>query len=247
MIINPVIILFLLYLLANTYAFLLLLNNGGFSDFGRFFKIETEVAIWTYVLQLFFLLILLFPYGTYSKSKFYKRELDNKYGYFLLFITVSFFVFNQITGAGRAGSGFSFNGGSSLNIIFVLLQPDLLFFLIAPFLRSRRLFNIIAVVYFLSLLSRGWMGAVLLLMVVWLVRYYPVRIGTRNSFYFSLSGIITILALPFLDGLKSGMRNSRPFIDIISQVLDKDYFETLNVVLESVVSRLQNINYASYV
>lgn len=247
MTLNPVVLLFFLYASANSYAFYLLIANGGFSVFGEFFLIDSAVSISVFLIQIFLLLFFLVLYRFFAQAGRPRLELKNKYGYFLLFVTVAFFCFNQVTGAGRAGTGFSFGGGSILNIIFVLLQPDLLFFLIAPFLRSNRLFYIVTCVFFVSLLSRGWMGSVLFLFVVYLVRFYPVRITARNFIYLASLGFFVVMALPFLDGLKWGMRTGMSLSEVFTQVLSNNYFDILLVVLESVVSRFQNINYAAYV
>ncbi|OWK39238.1 hypothetical protein PSOLE_40700 [Pseudomonas oleovorans subsp. oleovorans] len=246
MTINPVVLLFFLYASANSYAFYLLIANGGFSVFGEFFLIDSAVSISVFLIQIFLLLFFLVLYRFFAQAGRPRLELKNKYGYFLLFVTFAFFCFNQVTGAGRAGTGFSFEGGSILNIIFVLLQPDLLFFFIAPFLRSNRLFYIVTCVFFISLLSRGWMGSVLFLFVVYLVRFYPVRITARNFIYLAFLGFFVVMSLPFLDGIKWGMRSGMSLSEVFNQVLSGNYFDILLVVLESVVSRFQNINYAAY-
>lgn len=246
MVLSPVYFLVLIYFLANSYSAYNLLRNNGFEAFGEFFYIDSSVAIFSYILQVFFLLVLFLYYFFYASKKKVKRILSNNFGYFLFFLTVAYFIFNQLTGAGRAGSGFSFNGGSLLNIFFVLLQPDLLFLIIAPFLRSSRIFHLVSIVYFVSLLSRGWMGSVLLLVLIYLIRYYPVRLKLKNIYIFVFLGLVVFFSLPFLDGLKWGMRNGLAFFEIIEQVLSKDYFEVLAVVVESVLGRFQNINYAAY-
>ncbi|MBL0446257.1 oligosaccharide repeat unit polymerase [Aeromonas veronii] len=246
MTLNPVLLLFLLYSSANSYAFYLLLKNGGFIAFDRFFLIDSVVSVSAFLIQIFLLLFFLVLYRFFAQGGRPRLELKNGYGYFLLFLTAAFLCFNQVTGAGRAGSGFSFGGESILNIIFILLQPDLLFFLIAPFLRSSRLFNVISFAFLISMLSRGWMGSVLLLLIVYLVRFYPVRITVRSFFYLAFLGFFVVIALPFLDGIKWGMRSGISLFEVYSQVLSKNYFEIIGVVLDSVISRFQNINYAAY-
>lgn len=246
MTLNPVLLLFFLYSSANLYAFYLLLVNGGFSVFGEFFYIDSEVAVSVFLIQIFLLLLFLFLYRVFAQGGSPRVELKDRYGYFLLFVTVAFFCFNQVTGAGRAGTGFSFKGGSILNIVFVLFQPDLLFFFIAPFLKSNRLFNVISFVFLISMLSRGWMGSALLLFIVYLVRFYPVRITRRSFFYLLVLFFFVVMALPFLDGIKWGMRSGLSLSEVFSQVLRHDYFEIMGVVLDSVISRFQNINYAAY-
>ncbi|MGL6355913.1 oligosaccharide repeat unit polymerase [Aeromonas veronii] len=195
----------------------------------------------------YFIVFFIAIYKVFAKKGNSGVCFNNKYGYYLLFITAAFFCFNQVTGAGLAGSGYSFEGGSILNILFVLLQPDLLFFLIAPFLRSKRLFHIVSSVYCVSLLSRGWMGSIFLLFIVYLVRFYPVKITTRRFFYLAVLGFSIVMALPLLDGLKWGMRSGMSLLEVFNNVFNSNYFDLLGIVLDSIVRRFQNINYAAYV
>jgi hypothetical protein len=245
-IINPFYFLFYLYFFANTYAFINIQMYGGFEVFGEFRQIENTSSLTAYLYQLFFLLLIWLFYKLFSSKEYRVFKLGNGWGVFIVFLTALFFLFNEVTGSGRAGSGFTFEGKSAVNIFFVLLQPDLLFLLIAPFLISNRLFWVALILYFFSLMSRGWMGSVLLVLVVYFVRYYPVKIKPRNFIYYLGFAFCVFFSLPLLDALKWGMRIGLSFQDIAIQLLQDDYWDLMFIVVNSVVDRFQNINYAAY-
>ncbi len=247
MILNPFYILILIYTVGNTVSFIKIISAGGFYVFDNFWYISTEITILSYLLQLFFLISIYSFYRISLYKNYQNRQLNNNWGYFLLFITTLFFIFNLMTGAGKAGSGFSFEGGSFVNIIFVLLQPDLLFFIIAPFLISKRLFWLSVLIYFMSLLSRGWMGAIFLIFIVYLIREYPLKLNIKRSLVFLTFIIIVMLSLPLLDALKWGLRLDLTLDQIILDLTNRNYFETFYIVIDSVVSRFQNLTYVAYV
>lgn len=247
---NPFALLLVAYFSANTYALILGFLNGGFNIFGNFYPINFEYFIIAYTIQLIGLAVFYFAYVAASITYSNKKNLDDSYGYFLIAISFIFLVFSQYTGAHRAGSGFSFPDGSIekyINFLFVILQPDLLFLIIAPFIKSARLFLIAATIFTASLLLRGWMGAVLLLICVVLIRYYPLRITLRNLFTSIAVLMVIILLLPFLDAIKWSMRVGATLGDLYAIFVDIDYFAVFGVVIESVVARFQNLNIVAYV
>lgn len=246
MVINPVYLMLYTYLLANTYAFLNLQLNKGFFAYGEFYQISQIGSLVVYVYQLLFLSFIFIFFRQHSLKNYKIRTLNNRWGVGLIFITILFFLFNRITGAGLAGTEFSFNASNPINIFFVLTQPDLLFLLIAPFLASSRLFWVVTIIYFFSMLSRGWMGSVLIVFLIYLIRYYPVHVKLKSLIYFISLVLIVFLLLPILDALKWGMRLGLSVSDIFKQVFNSNYWEVLFTVLDSVVSRFQNINYAAY-
>lgn len=246
MTLNPFIILAAIYWAANTYALALALSNGGFYAFGNFFHIEPYSFVLAYSLQLISLFFIFSSYFIAHNTYHRHPTLDNGYGYFLLFATAAFFIFNQTTGASRAGTGFSFEGSNYANYVFVLLQPDLLFLLIAPFVRSNKLFFTVATLLFVSLILRGWMGSVLLIGCAFLARFYPVKINLKKSFLFILLAATLFASLPFLDALKWGMRSNIPFADVVQAMTQTDYISLYPVVLESIAARFHNLNYVAF-
>lgn len=239
---NPFFILFFIYFSANTYKLINVLFDGGFQFLGGYYEVGPEVALIGYGLQVFSLLFVLMAYVFFCNRYVLERDLGRSWGVFLIAVTVAFFVFNQVTGAGRAGAGFSFDGGSYLNYFFVFLQPDVWFFLIAPFLRSNRIFLIAILIYLISLFSRGWMGSVLLVAIVWLIRYYPIRIDFKTFWKWFSFCVLVVALLPVLDAFKWGYRLGVPTTEILSELFDRNYFSVLGVVFESVVDRFSNLH-----
>lgn len=241
--INPFYFLIVLYFLANTYGFITIVLDGGVVLFGEFFEFYYLDVLVAYVVQLFFLLVIFLWYRIFVSKKVFRADLGDGWGYFLIIITVSYFVFNQVTGAGVAGSDFSFEGGNVFNYFFVLVRPDLWFLLVAPFLRSKRIFHCASVLFFISMLSRGWMGSVLLVFVIYLVRFYPVRINVRSFCLLFVVFAFVMACLPLLDALKWGLRSGVSLDVIVSRTISLEYFEVFSLVFSSVVDRLNNMKY----
>lgn len=233
---------FFLYLAANTYKFLSIVFYGGFDFLGEYYSVDFVVAASSYLIQILSLLLILISYFVFFKKANFERSLSNSWGYFLIALTISFFIFNQKTGAGRAGTDFSFSESNYLNYFFVLLQPDVWFFLIAPFLKSNKIFMATLFVFTLSLLSRGWMGSILLMIIVWLVRYYPVNISIKSFWKWFAFVFLIILSLPLLDALKWGYRLGMPTMEIVESLLSKNYFSVFGTVVQSVVDRFSNLH-----
>ncbi|MBB1424521.1 oligosaccharide repeat unit polymerase, partial [Pseudoalteromonas sp. SG43-7] len=247
MILNPFFLMLFIYFLANTYALINLLRDGGFNAYGRFYSLEVDSILYSYFLQVSFWLLISFFYFLFIKKMHPVKLLGDKYAWFLIVITIMFFVFNLYTGAGKAGSGFSFNSANYFNYLFVALQPDVLFLLLAPFLRSKKLFFVVSATFFISLLSRGWMGSVILIFIVFLIRFYPVRINLKSCVILFFSGSLIVLLLPLLDALKWGMRLGLPITDVFSNLFTRGYFSVFAIVFDSIVDRFQNLKYVSLV
>lgn len=247
MVLNPFYIILSIYIFSNSYALLKLQENGGFEVFGYFREVSQTSSFLAYLFQMLFLLVILFYYKKFTSYKGKILRLSNTWGYVILIVSISFFIFNIHTGAGLAGSGFKFEGYNPLNILFVILQPDLLVLLIAPFIASKRLFLTVLLVFFLSVISRGWMGSVLFVFIIFLIRFYPIRINLINSFYLFIFSIMIFISLPLLDALKWGMRSGLSFNDSLATLQDKNYWDILGVVLVSVIERFQHLNYAAYI
>lgn len=248
MTINPVFLLLAIYFLANFYAFLNSLVNGGFEAYGYFYNTTTLELLFVFAIQSISLFgLLIFFRIEYRKYRYTHFSIGDGAGYSLLTLTIAYLAFTQYYGAGIAGSDFNFENTNYLNYIFVLIQPDVWFYLIGPNLRSKKIFWICAVVFLMSLILRGWMGGVMLIAITLLAREYPVKIKINNIILLTFILIALVALLPILDAFKWGMRVSMPVRDIVDLIFDLNYFDVFPIVLQSVVDRFQNFNYVVYV
>ena len=181
MTVNPVISLFYLYFFANFIALVQGINGGGLVLEGQFFELEASSLVFSFLLQVLILLSFLWVFKFFnSRFGFKKITYGRGWGWFLLILQISFLLFNLKAGVNIAGNYSSVEGGSFLNYIFILLQPDIFFVLIGVSLISGRLFFINMIVFLLSMSLRGWMGGFFIVFFVILVRYYPVNVSFRN-------------------------------------------------------------------
>ena len=247
MVINPVFTLASIYFAANFYAFLSAIINGGFEAYGYFYSATAWELLFVFALQTISLFgLIIFFKINFRKYKYANKNFNDNAGYLLLVITILFFAFFQYYGSGVAGSDFKFEDTNLLNYFFVLLQPDVWFFLIAPNLRSNKLFWICAATFLVSLIARGWMGGVLLIGITLLARNYPVKIKIKKIIPFSMILLTLIALLPVLDALKWGIRSGISVKDIFYSISGDNYFDIFPIVFQSVVDRFQNFNYVVY-
>lgn len=247
MIINPVFILFFVYFSANIYAFSNAIRHKGFEVYGYFYDASIWELSFVFLLQSIFLIgLFTFFKINLNRCKCVSNQAENGAGYFLLTITVAFFAFSQYYGAGIAGSDFKFEDANFLNYIFVLLQPDVWFFLIAPYLRSKKLFWICSVLFLVSLISRGWMGGIMLIGVVFFIRNYPVKIKINRIVPFAFVFLSIVALLPVFDAFKWGMRLGMSFGNVVNSIIEMDYLYIFKIVLQSVIDRFHNIYYVVY-
>lgn len=247
MTINPVYLLLGIYFFSNFYAFVTALANQGFYAFNNYYKISNGELVLAFVLQFFsFVVLLLFFNGSYKRYRNRIIELGSGWGGGLLILITSFFIFNQVFGSGLAGSGFKFEDRNLLNYFFVIIQPDIWFFLIAPHLKSSRQFCWCAVFYLISLTTRGWMGGVMLIGLMALIRYYPVKLKFKTFFPFFLMGLLVVALLPFLDAFKWGFRSGLTIHELFEIVSAFNYLDVFGVVSQSVIDRFNNYNYVAF-
>lgn len=247
MIINPVFILAVIYFLGNFYALLNAIGKGGFEVYGYFYSATAWELVFVFVLQAMSLFgLLIFFKINFRKYKHVHKSFKDGAGYLLFTLTIAFFAFSQYYGVGVAGSDFKFESTNLLNYVFVLLQPDVWFFLIAPNLRSNKLFWICAAAFLVSLIARGWMGGVMLIGVTLLARNYPVKMKIGKIIPFSFILLTLVALLPILDAFKWGMRVGMPVKDVVYSISSMNYFEVFPVVFQSVIDRFQNFNYVVY-
>lgn len=246
MIVNPYLFLFVFYSTFSMLGSFFIFWNKGFAIAGQFYSVSVSSIVQVFFLNLIFLLYLLVCYFFSLSGKYRSRInfLGNTWGALLLIQQVLYLVFVKVTGAGMAGSGFSFGGFNVFNYYFIMLNPDILAFIIIPLLRSNFYSLICIFVLVASFLLRGWSGGFLFLIVFLLVRIYPRKINLTPFFVLLM---ILIVLFPLIDAFKWGIRLQYDFSQIIS--LAKQSYSTSNIiqVYERFVSRFYHINNTVFV
>lgn len=247
--VNPFYLLLVLYVSSNFFAVIKGIIDGGLMLEGDFFHINSSSLFIAFLIQC---AILFFFYACYKllydfSIKKPPIELNDKYGYSLLFLQIAFMTFNISEGINVAGVGATIEGGSALNYLFVILQPDLIFTIVSILLISNKLFFFNVVIFFVSMFLRGWMGGVFIVFFLILVRFYPIKLSTRSALKILFSFIILIAAMPYIIYAKWSMRSGDGLLDfylMLPKVLDLiDYNSTIDYLL----NRFQHVGHVAII
>ncbi|KAB7675544.1 oligosaccharide repeat unit polymerase [Plesiomonas shigelloides] len=246
MTINPVVSLFCLYLFANFIALVQGINDGGLVLEGYFFELKTTSLVYSFLLQTIILLLLIGLYRFFTtKGNCKKITYGKNWGWFLIIIQMSFLIFNIKTGVNIAGDGARIEGGSVINYVFVLLQPDMLFMLIGTSLLSGRLFLINLIVFLVSMALRGWMGGFFIIIFMVLSRYYPVRISSRSLFCILFLAVLFVLVLPVIIDMKWSMRQGVSVGVFFSSIFNSFSAEKYNLAISYLLNRFQHLGHVA--
>lgn len=246
MTINPVTSLFSLYLFANFVALIQGISDGGLVLEWTFFDLKASSLAYSFLLQSLILLAFLSVFKVFHyKLNFKKITYDKNWGWFLVILQTTFLIFNLKTGVNIAGAGARIEGGSLVNYMFILLQPDMLFVLIGVSLLSDRLFFINVIVFLTSMVLRGWMGGFFIVIFTVLVRYYPVRISMRNLSLISLLALFFVLMLPAIIDIKWAMRQGVSAGEFFSGMASSFSAEKYSFAISYLLNRFQHLGHVA--
>lgn len=241
-VLNPVWLVFLIYIISNGFYFFVGIEQSGFSLLDEDFLVEPEAYFVAYLVILAYAVIIFFSYlflsSRYSQPANY--SLSNAKSVFFSGYYVIYTVFVLLTGADVVGGerDLSFPGLMYLNYLFKIINPDLLLVFIMPLVASSRIFFAALVVFVISMTLRGWMGGIYIAGLVYLVRFYPVRM----SFAKILLLVLFCLCLPFLNSLKWGIRGGYEISEILMLALEGYSFDSIVFALGEVFKRFQHVN-----
>lgn len=250
MTINPFYILVTTYLIFSIFSFVSGLGNHGFYLLGEFYYVSFHSYILAFTIDCIFIILLTMAYTKwirFSSARFFKIELCKLWGLFIILHIVFYIVFVLSTGAGIAGSGFSFGGFNFFNYYFIALSPDLIAFIILPFLKSDRQFIFGLLLLTFSFLLRGWLAGLIYFFILITTRLYPLQLKGKNVFLWSLGGLTMLALLPLLEGIKWGRRLGMSFVEIVNFAFEKFSLEAYTSVFESTANRFSHLNHSALV
>ena len=176
----------ILYLLANTFfLFFVLFNKNLINIEFMYFFVETNILIKAFYFQVAALIFLIFLYKSFNLKRMNaNRVFESKAGFFLFFWQFIFLVFAVIWGLGVVDTDSS--APHFLVRVSNFISADILYFLIAPSLISRKLFFLNTVLYLVSSIFRGWLGGIVLAFFVYLCRVGYVKISLKSFISFAI-------------------------------------------------------------
>ncbi|MFT5592925.1 MAG: hypothetical protein ACI8SR_001291 [Oceanicoccus sp.] len=248
MILNPFILLLALYFTSNLLSALLGVSMGGMELENYYFDILWTSFVSSFFMQVFFLAIFFLLYHKFNPiSNLKVLMLGWRWGFVLIFIQVSYIVFNLIMEVNVAGSSKRLSGGSFLNYIFVLLQPDILFVVTSVLLVNSRLFWINVFIFIISFFLRGWMGGVFIGMIVVLIRYYPIKLSFVKAVYCSFLLIVIMALLPMLYDAKWAFRSNVSFDEFLHSIPESFTVEKYQNSLGYLLNRFQHVGHGAII
>lgn len=247
--INPFYLLVFFYLIINfIYAIIGFYDGEMEIEFQH--KIIDKISfIYAFIFQLISVFLIVVAYIVASNKYVANNttEYSDKIGFFLLFGQILYLVVNLLYNANIAGSSEVFSGNPLLNMFFILLPFDILFFILGVALKSKKLFYLNSIIYLISNLSRGWMGAPLLLLFAVLCRSNGFYLNGRNFFKILVSIVIFAIICPYLLELKWVIRGGYDLIDVVNNVDSYGYERYFFEAMDYVFNRFQHVGHVALI
>ncbi|KAF1022967.1 MAG: hypothetical protein GAK29_03055 [Acinetobacter bereziniae] len=247
--INPFYLLVVFYLIINFIYAIIGFYDGKMEIEFQYKIIDKASFIYAFLFQLISIFLIVMAYMVASIKHKPKKifEYSDKIAFFLLIGQILYFIVNVIYNANIAGSSKVFSGNPLLNIFFILLPFDILFFILSISLKSKRLFLLNSLIYLVSNLSRGWMGAPLLLLFAILCRNDGFYLSGRSFLKILVLIILFSLVCPYLLEMKWVIRGDYDLIDVIVNVnnygYERYFFEAINYVF----NRFQHVGHIALI
>lgn len=247
--VNPFYLLLALYLISNFFSVIKGVNDGGMKLEGDFFSLKPDSLYFSFFVQCLFLLIIFSSYNIFYRLSLRKTSIfvTDKIAYFVIFLQLFFMAFNIKEGVNVAGAGTTVSGGSAINYIFVIFQPDLIFTILSVFFRSNKLFIINVLIFLVSMFLRGWMGGVFIIFFIVLARYYPIKLSIINSIKLLAAFCILIALLPFILYAKWSMRSGDSLLDFFNMVPKILSIVDYGYVLDYLLNRFQHVGHIALI
>ncbi len=247
--INPFYCLAVFYLVVNFVYAIVGYNNGVMEIEFQRKAIDNISFIYAFAFQFISILMILLIYIiTSNKLKIQDNfVLSNKVGWFLFFGQLFYFLLNIYFGANIAGDTSSYKGNALINIFFILLPFDILFFVLGVCLKSSRLFFINSVLYLISNLVSVWMGVHLLLLFAILCRQEYIKLTIKNIVVIFSCLIFILLSSPYLMELKWLVRGKLEDVSIIDNVSNYGYLNYLSESVDYIFNRFQHVGHVALI
>ena len=203
------------------------------------FYIATPVLFSAFFLQIISLIFLVSIYFFFRNKDFSNNKIfGGVAGIILLLWQLMFLLFALIFGLGVVGS--ESKASQFLVMISNFLSADILYILIAPSLKSSKIFNINTAIYLVSTMVRGWMGGGLIAFFIYLCRVGYLKVSIKTIVFYVVVFILIILSSPFLIDLKSIVRTGGDFDFDMNGYNDK-----LELAVDYILGRFQHLGHTA--
>ena len=206
---SPFYLAIALYTISNIIFAVTAINNKEMVVEFYSYTVDASLMLKALFLQTFSLVFLIFLYKLYERKQKFKQLEVNGYGnlsgWILLIYQIFYILLAIFFNVGVVDQTVN-NVNSNILIIVSLLSADSFFFIVGSQLKSKKLFQLNAIVYLISSILRGWMGGILIVFFVYLCRELYLRISIKSLLVSLFFAILVVLLLPFLIDLKFGSR-----------------------------------------
>ncbi|MFW1801646.1 oligosaccharide repeat unit polymerase [Acinetobacter nematophilus] len=247
--INPFYFLAIFYLLINFVYAVSGYQNGEMEIEFQRKVIDSTFFVYAFLFQSIAIFIIIFAYKIFSKKIKEKDSFifGSQVGFFLLIGQLFYFLVNMYFGANIAGDSSQYKGNFLINIFFILLPFDILFFIFGICLKSSKLFFLNSILYLVSNLVRGWMGTPLLLFFAILCRKESLKLNVK-AFILYFCFVVFIIALsPYLMELKWVVRGKLENSSIIENVNNYGYVNYLLDTIDYIFNRFQHVGHVALI
>lgn len=245
----------ILYLVLNILATYIMLESGELIGDTQGEKFNENAVVLSFLMVACSYIFLLWPVFNFiyrikvAPRRFACSEevIDERIGKIVLLLQCVFMASNLMYGTSIAGAG-DIKSGHGWTTIFVLLDPDFLFFIYYGICRERRLFYPNVIVFTVSNLLRGWNGIFLFILFFETCRSYRNGFLTVNKIALIL--ILSITLYPIISSAKWAIRanafSNTSLVEMIPVVIDQlgsaEAKELIVGGMEQMVGRLQSVS-----
>lgn len=236
--IKPFYTAILFYFFANLLFFALAICNNNIItiEYEKFY-VDGFILWFSFFIQNIALIFIIIIYSLFKNKEFKEISLYGDYcGVFLLIWQLIFLYLAVYSGLGVVGAENKVN--QVLVVISNFLSADLFYILMAPSLKSNKLFFINTLIYLVSTLIRGWIGGVVISFFVYLSRVGYLKISIKNFIVYCLLFIFILIISPFIIDFKITTRVGGDF-----EFDFKNYGKKLEFSLEYILGRFQHIGH----
>lgn len=243
---NPRLVWALFYVVMNAAALIYgLVTNELMGDGATFKVVHFDRFVGCFVLLCIAILLLYWLFGIISRVELpvIAVNLNQVALSYLMICYIGFFI-SYVAATGLFIAGSAERGGNALSALFVLFNADLLFFLYYACCRHSRQFGLVAAIWLVSVVQRGWFGYIFILIA--LESFALIRSG-RIRPKWVLFGVVLVFVYPFIEAFKVLIRLNPDLsiVKVLSMIPNMessnlfDFGQTFQFVFEKVVGRMQ--------
>lgn len=233
-----IVVIIFVQFIPSLFAFFLFFNDGSYVVERLHYNLDFQSLIYATVLFIFSMFFMFFSFFISRRSIKPINIKETRYSLFILVLQILFFIANFHYGTNVAGVSDKKMPGF-ISYFFILFNPDMLFVIYLFLTEKSKLKYTNIFIYLISMITRGWMGGFLYIIIYLLL---TAKITRKNIFNLFVLFLFFLAILPFIINAKWAFRSLEPSVVLSAIFHVENYFSQLLDALSYVVLRLQSLS-----